>query len=167
MIKEKINAVAYRLQLPEGSCIYLVFHIALLKNVVGEVPDGLQQPLPLLDTRSQPVVIPHQIMAYRRVLCWGTETIQVLAAEECSWEDLEYVQSLVPTLELEDKLRYDDGGDVTIPLNIHNVTKQLVGKLEELNNDHRRTGNTEDMDPDHTRPIRTRKSTQWVDFIYE
>ncbi|KAA8521915.1 hypothetical protein F0562_012771 [Nyssa sinensis] len=63
-IVQKIGAVAYKLQLPDGSCIHPVFHVSLLKKFVGEhtaptikfppvSKDGviLLEPQHILDTR--------------------------------------------------------------------------------------------------------------------
>jgi hypothetical protein len=35
-INEKVGIVAYKLKLPEGSSIYLAFHVSLLKNKIVE-----------------------------------------------------------------------------------------------------------------------------------
>lgn len=64
LVVQKISTVAYKLQLPEGSCIHPVFHVSLLKKYMGdllvpftELPpvtdEGLSilEPQQFLDTR--------------------------------------------------------------------------------------------------------------------
>lgn len=90
-----------------------------------------------MSINAHPILIPHKIIAYRRVVKKGQATEQVLvewvkwSAVDCSWEELEVITWIAFTLNLEAKVQSDAGGDVTIGLNLEEVTKRLQ---EELNN---------------------------------
>ena len=47
-ILQKISSVAYKLHLPEGAQIHLIFHVSLLKKVVGDLPKSITE-LPPID----------------------------------------------------------------------------------------------------------------------
>lgn len=70
--------MAYHLELLVDSKIHPVFHIRLLKPVIGMPQDMIPKPLPPLSTDSHLVVVLKQIVAYRQILCRGTRVNQVL-----------------------------------------------------------------------------------------
>ena len=119
-VLDKIETVAYRLDLPVESRIHNVFHVSLLKKFKGTVPDCIV-PLPSIrDGHFTP--IPHSILRTR--LNRGRRELSVCweggAAEDATWEDLEILQEAYPELELEDKLHVEEGS---------NVEDAFVGKV--------------------------------------
>lgn len=119
-IKKKINPVAYQLELPEGCSIFPVFHISLLKKYQGADPRITVNELPPLSVESHPVDVPQEIIAFRRINKKNPVHNQVLIRwrglreTETSWEELETIADLVPSLNLEGKVSKEEGGDVTV-----------------------------------------------------
>ena len=60
-IVQKISVVAYKLQLPEGSRIHLVFHVSLLKKYVGDLVVPFTE-LPPVTNEGLSILEPQQIL---------------------------------------------------------------------------------------------------------
>jgi hypothetical protein len=80
-IIEKINAVAYKLKLPEGSSIHPVFHVSLLKPVSAAVP-AVSNTLPDFDDSLQ---VPEKILQ-RRIHHHGARAVPQLLVK---WTNME------------------------------------------------------------------------------
>jgi hypothetical protein len=63
-VTEKIDDVAYRLQLPMGACLHDVFHVSLLKKFHGEVPTSPRTLPPIWHDRACPT--PATVLCSRR-----------------------------------------------------------------------------------------------------
>lgn len=132
----KVSSVAYSLQLPLESMIYLEFHIALLKPYQGDPPNRIINPLPPLATESHPVIYPSKIVAYRIIKQKGRTVRQVLVEwvglprEHRSWEDFDSIQRLIMNdSNLEDKIILNGHGDVTIELDLEEIVTRLKKDL--------------------------------------
>ncbi|KAF7815120.1 Transposon Ty3-G Gag-Pol polyprotein [Senna tora] len=107
-ILARVGAVAYHLELPSTTKIHPVFHISLLKPFVGDtsklvVPDNF----PCITAEE---LSPYAILDSRMLEVVGVLKRQVLVewtpghSDEASWEDVETLCSLFPSLNLEDKV---------------------------------------------------------------
>jgi hypothetical protein len=106
-ISRKIGAVAYELELPQGSRIHNVFHVAYLKRAIGQ-HITLIEVLPPLDEEGQLVLIPDEILEDREkrprkrsikeyLIRWKD-----LPIEDATWENEQVVHETGLEL-LEDK----------------------------------------------------------------
>jgi hypothetical protein len=59
-IKEKINDVAFRLELPKGARLHDVFHVGLLKKIIGFPPNAPPVLPPIQNGAIVP--IPHRTL---------------------------------------------------------------------------------------------------------
>ena len=100
--EDNVGAVAYRLALPAGSQIHLVFHVSQLKKKVGSnMTPGTQLPV----YGSTPALEPIAILARRMVQRGNRPATQVLVhwtnsfPEDATWEFLYDLQQRYPTFE--------------------------------------------------------------------
>ncbi|KAF7831702.1 putative nucleotidyltransferase, Ribonuclease H [Senna tora] len=104
----RVGAVAYQLDLPATTKIHLVFHISLLKPFVGDMANMLTPDT--LPCFAKDELSPYAILDSRVIEVAGNSKKQVLVEwtpghhEEASWEDLDTLKELFPTLNLEDKV---------------------------------------------------------------
>ncbi|KAA8542122.1 hypothetical protein F0562_023274 [Nyssa sinensis] len=117
-ILEKIGAVAYKLQLPEGTRIHPVFHVSLLKQYQETGHSDAPQPaeLPPFTDDGVAILAPHAILD-TRWLKQGNHLVEEslvqwkhLPAEDATWEPTQKLLALYPHMDLEDKDPLDGGG---------------------------------------------------------
>jgi len=106
---------AYKLQLPETTKIHPVFHVSLLKKVIGNynMIDELPTELACDDGTS---LEPEGILA-KRVIKNGEDAVsqvliqwKVQILEDAMWKEEFYVKSQFPHLSLEDKASLEEMG---------------------------------------------------------
>ena len=112
-ILSKIGSVAYELDLPTGSRIHNVFHVSLLKALKGPPPETITELPPIHEGRVLPV--PHSILRARinrgrweLLVRWSDSS-----EDSATWEDLHTLKDAYPDFELEDKLNFEEGSNVT------------------------------------------------------
>jgi RNase H-like domain found in reverse transcriptase/Reverse transcriptase (RNA-dependent DNA polymerase)/Integrase zinc binding domain/Retroviral aspartyl protease/Integrase core domain/Retrotransposon gag protein/Chromo (CHRromatin Organisation MOdifier) domain len=113
-IIEKIGAVAYKLNLPQGSLIHPVFHVSQIKKCKGVVRDITNQ-LPILGPKGNWRIEPLAILDRRVIKKNNQVAVEVLIKwsnldeDEATWEDYEYIRHQFPNFKLEDKLNLKTG----------------------------------------------------------
>ncbi|GKA29453.1 ty3-gypsy retrotransposon protein [Tanacetum coccineum] len=117
-VEARVGKVAYRLTLPHSSKIHPVFHVSILKPFLGnenEVAMGLPEDF----QEGSPVEQPLAICDSRMMLRDGKLAWQVLvqwvgvSPEEATWEWLSEFQLAYPNYNIEDKVIFEDRGNVT------------------------------------------------------
>ena len=107
-VLQKLGAVAYKLQLPDGARIHPVFHVSLLKKYVGDsaMPSTELQPV----TDDGVVVLePHKILDTRWVKQGNKFEADYLVqwkhlpVEDATWEPYHSLQERFPSMDLADK----------------------------------------------------------------
>ncbi|GAU16969.1 hypothetical protein TSUD_37270 [Trifolium subterraneum] len=113
VVVARVGAVAYKLKLPEGSWVHPVFHVSLLKKVVGTYHG--EEELPELEGEKDTLIEPEEVLARRTVMVQNEEINQVLihwkdqSIEEATWEDVVMIKSQFPSFCLEDKAVFSGG----------------------------------------------------------
>ena len=64
---EKMGSVAYRLKLPEGARLHLVFHVSLLKKKIGPT-HAITSILPEYDSQDHCLLVPKRILSRSVIL---------------------------------------------------------------------------------------------------
>ncbi|CAH9105349.1 unnamed protein product [Cuscuta europaea] len=126
-ISEKINKVAFRLRLPEGSRIHPVFHISLLKKVLK--PTVAYQSLPDCLTEDCELQVRPEAVRDSRLNQEGKKEVLVhwhgLPDFEDSWEDIHMIRDQFPDFQLEDKLVLQGGGIDRDPASLSNQNRRF------------------------------------------
>ncbi|WVZ25959.1 hypothetical protein V8G54_004503 [Vigna mungo] len=114
----KVGVVAYKLELPETARIHPIFHISQLKPFKGETHEPYM-PLPFTTSEMGPILQPVAILQTRTILQGSKLRPQVLVQwDPCnnantSWEDVKFIKSSFPHINLEDKVVFKGEGNVT------------------------------------------------------
>ncbi|XP_070672230.1 uncharacterized protein [Malus domestica] len=105
-IVERIGTVAYKLKLPEGTKIHLVFHVSCLKKHLGNLVQPLTE-LPDVSDEGMSHSVPQAVLA-RRIYKKGQAVgVQLLihwlddVAEKATWEYYDEFKSRFPDFKLE------------------------------------------------------------------
>jgi hypothetical protein len=110
-IKEKINEIAFRLELPKGARLHYMFHVGLPKKFIGSPPDDP----PMLPPIQNGVIVPTPQRALKVWLCRGARQTLIQWLHQppstASWEDHQF-QQCYPDFQLENKLLLEEGRDV-------------------------------------------------------
>jgi hypothetical protein len=61
MINRKVGAIAYEMEIPQGSRVHNVFHVSCLKRVIDQHISPVEV-LPHLDEEGQLVLVPEEIL---------------------------------------------------------------------------------------------------------
>lgn len=137
-VSERIGAVAYKLQLPEGCKVHPVFHISALKPYVGNSAVYVAS-LPPDTIDNKPVSTPIAILADRFILKQGKKHYQILvqwsgcAPENSTWEDFAEFCRLYPEFNLEDKVHSQgEGSDTSWPIKVRELEDGPVVEMQEV-----------------------------------
>lgn len=115
-LEARIGEVVYRLKLPEGIKIHLVFHVSLLKKWIGEGTPSTRSLSPLRDNGV--LKLQHESILQVR---WSTrekeEVADVLVQwqglhpEDATWEAFDQIEAIFPnfTMNLGDRVRFEGG----------------------------------------------------------
>jgi hypothetical protein len=118
-VTEKIDNVAYMLQLPVGASLHDVFHVGLLKKFHGE---ALATPGTLPPIRHNRVC-PTLATVLHRQLARGQSELLVqwvgLTMVDASWVPEADFHKLYPNFKLEDELVQQEGRDVMVGIKYH------------------------------------------------
>lgn len=101
---QRIGEVAYKLELPETSKVHPVFHVSLLKKVIGKdvvpLPD-----LPVVDEDGNFTVVPLNILGCRDLRRKGVDVFQIqvqwlnFMESTATWEDFMFICCKFPSFD--------------------------------------------------------------------
>lgn len=103
-VDTKVGSVAYRIQLPPGSCIHPLCHVSQLKKKLSN-SQQLSPQLPLVDDDGHMRVEPVHILERRLVKRNNRAVTQILAEwsnsmpEDATWEDYYAIKNQLPSFE--------------------------------------------------------------------
>jgi hypothetical protein len=107
-VLQKMGAVAYKLQLPDGARIHPVFHVSLLKKYVGDSAMPATE-LPPVTDEGVVILEPHQILDTRWVNRGNKFEADCLvqwkhlSVDDATWEPYHSLQERFPSMDLADK----------------------------------------------------------------
>lgn len=114
-IESKVGPVAYKMKLPAHSAVHPVFHVSLLKKVVGMLPDSVTS----LPTDMEAVQVPELVLDRH----WKTKNNRVisqllinwsgLSPALATWEDEDYITPLLSKATACGQAVFQEGRDVT------------------------------------------------------
>ena len=114
-IIQRIGAMAYKIQLLEGARIHPMFHVSLLKKIVGELTSNNNEVPPIDDEGV--LVLELESIVDTRWLKRGGKLIEQslvrwkrLSAEDATWEGTVVLQQQFPSLTFDDKDPFHGGG---------------------------------------------------------
>jgi len=113
-----VGSVAYKLLLPSTARIHFVFHVSQLKPCQG-VHQQSYIPLPLITNGIGPILQPQESLQSRVILKGDKHIPQVLVhwkgidAEHATWKELTYMLQAYFDFNLEDKIDFEGGDNVT------------------------------------------------------
>lgn len=115
-IERRVGKVAYKLRLPVEAHIHPTFHVSQLKKAVGESFESVTLPSQLTADGVLEVV-PEAVRAHRFNTTTGHEELLIkwagLTEADCTWEWKSMIEKQFPELDLEDKVSFNGGGNVT------------------------------------------------------
>ncbi|CAH9143923.1 unnamed protein product [Cuscuta epithymum] len=123
---QRIGEVAYKLLLPPSARIHPVFHCSQLKPCKGDHATSYV-PLPITTSEFGLTLQPEAILQSRVVIRNqqqvppGLIKWEGLEEHEATWEDIKAMQSAFPDFNLEDKVSFKGGGNVTRAVNRENA----------------------------------------------
>lgn len=144
LIIQKINATAYKLQLPDYFAIHDVFHISKLRPYKGSDPTQEHNSFPKFSVENQPVLTPLLLIDYRSVYRQNRIIPQLLVQwsnsieEDTTWEDIASMRDLY----LEDKVISDGGTHEAIKLNSQEIEVAFLKEASRRRRLTETTGNT-------------------------
>jgi hypothetical protein len=117
-VRRRIGEVAYELDLPSTAKIHHVFHVSKLRPYHG-TPPSEPPTLPISVTSTAVQMEPQQLLGSRTLLANSGSVQQLLVQwkglkeEVATWENLEEFVSTWPDYNLEDKIPFKGGSNVT------------------------------------------------------